>query len=119
MQKLYISLLKQLRRSSFHLKKISFSYVEYHSPEDVRAMYYPVIDWVKLFVDDLIHFGPGQYSNQFPLTFTTELDYFNSSSAKFLYDIFMELKRLLAVGIPAVVQWIYEEGDIRCKGGRK
>ncbi len=115
MQKLYISPTKTTPEIKFSPEENIFLIRGISSPEDVRAMYYPVIDWVKLFVDDLIHFGPAQYSNQFPLTFTTDLDYFNSSSAKFLYDIFMELKRLLAVGIPAVVEWIYEEGDSDAK----
>ena len=81
------------------------------APEDVRALYLPVYEWVNKFVDDLIHFGPRHYSLVYPLVFRTELYYFNSSSAKFLFDIYMELKRLLAVGIPVVIEWVYDEDD--------
>jgi hypothetical protein len=38
--------------------------------------------------------------------------YFNSSSAKFFYDIFLELKRLVPLGIPFIVEWFYDEEDI-------
>lgn len=111
MQKLYISPTSLTPEINFSPEENLFLISGISSPEDVRAMYYPVIDWVRLFVDDLIHFGSNAYSEDAPLKFRTELKYFNSSSAKFLYDIFMELKRLLAVGIPAVVEWAYDEQD--------
>jgi len=43
------------------------------------------------------------------------LAYFNSSSAKFLYDIFLEMKRLIPAGIPYIVEWVYDEEDIDLK----
>jgi hypothetical protein len=41
-----------------------------------------------------------------------DLEYFNSSSAKFFYDIFSELKRLGTNNIPVIVEWFYDEEDI-------
>jgi len=82
------------------------------SPEDVRALYYPVIEWITAFVDDVLKGGYNIFSDENPLKFQTDLIYFNSSSAKFLYDIFMELKRLPHDSIPVTVEWYYEEEDI-------
>jgi hypothetical protein len=46
-----------------------------------------------------------------PIRFQIDLSYFNSSSAKFLFDILSELKRLHLLGTPVVVEWYYEDGD--------
>jgi len=52
------------------------------------------------------------YSPENPLRMQTDLEYYNSSSAKFIYDIFAELKRLNDSGIPVTVDWIYDEEDL-------
>ena len=82
------------------------------APEDVRALYYPIIEWIRTFVDDIIEGEYKKYSPENPLRMQADLEYFNSSSAKFFYDIFTELKRLMEVRIPVVVEWIYDEEDI-------
>jgi hypothetical protein len=111
MEKLYISPTPLTPEINFSPEENIFLIKGVSAPEDVVALYTPVNEWVKRFVDDLIHFGPRHYSTVYPITFKIELVYFNSSSAKFLYDMFMELKRLLAVGIPAIVEWTYDDED--------
>jgi hypothetical protein len=81
-------------------------------PEDVRALYYPVIEWIKELADNIISNKINIYSKENPLRFHVDLLYFNSSSAKFLYDIFSELKRLSDAGITLIVEWVYEKEDI-------
>jgi hypothetical protein len=85
------------------------------APEDVRAMYYPVIQWIKLFIEDILVRGNNPYSPENPLRFQADLAYFNSSSAKFLYDIFSELKNLPPSGVPVVVEWFYDKEDFDLK----
>jgi hypothetical protein len=85
------------------------------APEDVRSLYYPVTEWMKIFIDDTLEGEYKNYTAGNPVKFQIDLSYFNSSSAKFLYDIFQELKRLISGGIPVVVDWIYEEGDTDMK----
>lgn len=85
------------------------------APEDVRAIYYPVNEWVKTFIDEILTGEYKSFNNENPFKFQVDLSYFNSSSAKFLYDIFMELKRLIPSGIPVIVEWVYEEGDYDMK----
>lgn len=54
MQKLYISPTTTSPEIHFSPDENIFLIRGTSSPEDVRAMYYPVIEWVKLFVDNII-----------------------------------------------------------------
>lgn len=82
------------------------------SPEDVRALYYPVIEWVKDLTSAIINGNSLQYSIDNPLVLTIDLEYFNSSSAKFLFDIFNELKQLKPTGIPVKIEWYHDKEDL-------
>jgi hypothetical protein len=85
------------------------------SPGDVRALYYPVIEWIRFYVDELIKRDNVIITSKNPFKFQVDMSYFNSSSAKFIYDIFFELNRLKQQNIPVVVEWHYEEEDIDMK----
>jgi hypothetical protein len=115
MQKLYISPTSTTPEVHFSPQDNIFLIRGISSPEDVRAMYYPVIEWIKVYIDELLEVKNGVYTSVSPLRLKTELMYFNSSSAKFLYDIFLEMKRLVPAGIPYIVEWIYDEEDIDLK----
>ena len=115
MEKLYIRPTSTTPEVNFSPKENIFSIRGISSPEDVRAMYYPVIEWIKEYINEIVVAKESNYTPESPLKFTTELAYFNSSSAKFLYDIFLEIKRLKPYGIPFVVEWVYEEEDIDLK----
>jgi hypothetical protein len=115
MQKLYIGPTSNTPEIHFSPDENIFLIRGTSSPEDVRAMYYPVIEWIKIFIDDILEGEVNIYSSDFPFKFQADLLYFNSSSAKFFYDIFMELKRLTQSGIPVNVEWYYEEEDIDLK----
>ncbi len=86
------------------------------APEDVRELYYPLIDWLKEFASSLKQNNP--YTDKKPLLFKLDLEYFNSSSAKFLFDIFTHLKELNNEGVPVVIEWHYdaEDTDLREAG---
>lgn len=115
MQKLYISPTLTSPEINFSPDEDIFLIRGTSSPEDVRALYYPVLDWLRLFVDNIIKGEDNKYSSAVPLKFQADLDYFNSSSAKFLFDIFLELKRITTIGIPVIVEWFHEEEDIDLK----
>jgi len=51
------------------------------SPEDVRSLYYPVLEWIKKFVDEILAAKHKMYNRDNPLRFQIDLAYFNSSSA--------------------------------------
>ena len=115
MQKLYIAPTNVTPEVHFSPQEKIFLIRGVSSPEDVRAMYYPVIEWFKSYINELLEDKNSNYTSDSPLRFKTELLYFNSSSAKFLYDIFLELNRLTSAGIPFIVEWFYEEEDIDLK----
>jgi hypothetical protein len=83
------------------------------SPEDVRALYYPVTDWLRNFSTEVLK--KNSFTLENPMRFTFDLRYFNSSSAKFIFDILTELKALRSSGIPVIIEWYYEEDDIDVK----
>lgn len=81
------------------------------SPEDVRGLYYPVIEWLKIFVDDIIEGEYTRYNYENPVKLQIDLTYFNSSSAKFIFDILSELKRLNSGNKAFLTEWFYDEDD--------
>jgi hypothetical protein len=80
-------------------------------PEDVREFYYPIMDWLAKFQEYVAGEGATLFSAENPLTFTAKLHYFNSSSAKFIFDIFEELQNIHALNIPVKVYWYFDEDD--------
>jgi hypothetical protein len=81
------------------------------SPEDVRGLYYPVIEWLRIFVDDVIDGEYTRYNHENPVKLQIDLTYFNSSSAKFIFDILSELRRLNKGNRAFVAEWYYDEDD--------
>lgn len=79
-------------------------------PEDVREFYYPIIEWFNR-LELAIEENQYQFPSARPLNLKVSLEYFNSSSAKFLFDIFLKLKELRDKGQSVHVQWCYEEED--------
>lgn len=80
------------------------------APEDVRSLYYPVLEWMEEFLIWVRERRP--YTDQKPLLLKLDLEYFNSSSAKFLFDIFSNLQTLRDEGVPVEIEWHYDEEDI-------
>jgi hypothetical protein len=111
MQKLYLPPTSTSPEIHFSPEEEIFFIRGISCPEDVRGIYYPVIEWLRNYIDILLEGKSAEYFNNVPLKFQVDLDYFNSSSGKFLYDIFLELKRLISGGIPVVVEWMYDEED--------
>lgn len=86
------------------------------APEDVRSVYYPVLEWIDKFVTEVSVKSPFNHKN--PLLFKFDFEYFNSSSAKFLYDIIYRLKELMNTGVPVEIEWHHdpEDTDLRDAG---
>jgi hypothetical protein len=111
MQRLYIEPSKTTPEINFSPDENTFIIRGISSPEDVRALYYPVIEWVILFVDDIIDGTVTLFNKESPFRITIDLSYFNSSSAKFLLDILIELKRLRTLEIPIIIEWLSDPED--------
>jgi len=89
----------------------NFEMTDSSRPEDVRDLFYPMIEWLKDFGEKILQGMDTQFSKENPLLFKVKMDYFNSSSAKFMYDIFEELKAIRENGLPLEIQWYFEEED--------
>jgi len=70
-------------------------------PENVRSFYLPVLEWLEKF--------SGEGSD--PVEFLFGFEYFNSTSAKYILDIFKILNTLNSKGVKVKVKWQYEEDD--------
>jgi len=92
------------------VSKNSFFICGKSAPEDVRSMYYPVLEWITKFVEETLINNP--YSSENPIVFKIDLTYFNSSSAKFLFDILTNLRDLKEKGVPVIIEWYFEEEDV-------
>jgi hypothetical protein len=115
MEKLYIGSTISSPEIILSLEENVFSITGTSRPEDVRSLYYPVIDWLKKLVDDLLNGNHYNFSSENPFRLKIDLSYFNSSSAKFLFDIFVELKNIAPSGIPVIVEWYYDNDDPELK----
>lgn len=77
-------------------------------PENVLTYFNPITQWFNKF---------RTWVNNLPepmgktIQFHFKLEYYNSSSAKFLYSIFEKLKTLQNEGIPVKMFWYYDELD--------
>ncbi len=80
-------------------------------PEDVRDLFYPMIEWLKEFGEEIAQGKYTRYSKEKSLIFKVKMEYFNSSSAKFMYDIFEELNIIHKSGIPLEIHWYFDEED--------
>jgi hypothetical protein len=70
-------------------------------PENVRKFYIPILEWLEQF--------SGKPSGD--CIFIFNLEYFNSTSAKYILDIFKVLQTIQAAGHTIQVKWHYEEDD--------
>jgi len=82
----------------------------YSRPENVRDFYFPIIQWL----DELNSFQVNNRSMNIdiePFSFKFKFIYFNSSSAKFIYDIIIMLNGFQKDGFPIKIYWYYDPDD--------
>jgi hypothetical protein len=76
-------------------------------PENVRKFYLPILEWLEKFAEE----QKGSSSKLSKLLVQFDFEYFNSTSAKYILDIFKALNVLNDMGIAIQVKWLYEEDD--------
>ncbi len=80
-------------------------------PEDVREFYYPVANWLVEFEKEVLDIKAIKFDKKHPLNFNFKMNYFNSSSAKFLYDVMSKLVRFHENGHVIRILWYFDEDD--------
>ena len=78
-------------------------------PENVRKFYLPILEWLDSFAKEQSDMSSSARSSSLLVRFNFE--YFNSTSAKYILDIFKALNVLNNLGIEILVKWLYEEDD--------
>jgi len=82
----------------------------YSRPENVRDFYFPIIQWLDELNTFLVNNRSMNTSIE-PFTFNFKFIYFNSSSAKFIYDIIIMLNSFQKDGFPLKLYWYYDADD--------
>ena len=80
-------------------------------PENVREFYFPVINWLIEFEKEVLDKKVIEFDKKHPLNFNLKMNYFNSSSAKFLHDVMSELTRFYKKGHIIRIMWYFEKED--------
>lgn len=70
-------------------------------PEDNVSFFEPILTWL----DGFLEFPPSY------IQIVVKLDYFNTSSSKYLLKIFKKFEKKTDEGLKVVIHWIYEEDD--------
>lgn len=78
-------------------------------PENVRNFYLPVLEWLESFTSH--QSGLKEPERTPALSCIFNFEYFNSTSAKYILDIFKSLNALHSLGIDLDIKWFYEEDD--------
>ena len=71
-------------------------------PEDSISFFTPIFEWIEKYVK-----SPNKSTH-----LICNLEYFNSSSAKMIYQVFIELGKIKETGNNVKITWQYESGDV-------
>lgn len=93
---------------SFDPEKQLFEISGESRPENANVFYKPILIWIKE-IEAAFDGNSDAFSDSFRFDF--RLDYFNSTSAKFILDFCKKIGQLHAKGLKLNVRWLYEEDD--------
>lgn len=80
-------------------------------PENAGKFFTPIIDWIIQF-EGIAYFRKQEMQDDSTLVFVFKLDYFNSTSAKYIMDILLIIKKLVGKGYKINIEWHYDKrGD--------
>jgi hypothetical protein len=105
MDSLIIEATEDSPKIMFDIATSSFVISGESRPENAGKFYSPIIDWIIKFEETL---DKQQAST---LTFVFKLDYFNSTSAKYIMDILLLLKKFALQGYKINIEWHYDKRD--------
>lgn len=87
----------------FDVDEMLFSLEGECRPENVLTFFEPVMQWLDLFID---YVKSGEASKK--LDFHFKLEYYNSSSAKYIFEIFKKFKTVESNGVEVTMFWFYD-----------
>jgi hypothetical protein len=97
-------------RVLFEPLKGSLEISGYSRPENARDFYVPLLEWIERFKEWAITNQKNNPTAE-PFSFKFRYVYFNSSSAKFVYDLILALSDLQKSNIPLKIYWYFDQDD--------
>ncbi|OFY98401.1 MAG: hypothetical protein A3K10_05385 [Bacteroidetes bacterium RIFCSPLOWO2_12_FULL_31_6] len=79
-------------------------------PENAGTFYLPILEWLDGY-KKYMFWAKEEFSQTKKTVFEFSLEYFNSTSAKYLLDIMNALSSIKKEGIELTVHWHYDEID--------
>lgn len=79
-------------------------------PENTGKFYSPIIEWLSQYKQKLI-LEKNIPASLKKIVFEFKLDYFNSTSAKYIMDILFQLDTFKAEGLDTLIKWHYDAMD--------
>lgn len=83
-------------------------------PENTSKFYNPIITWFDSY-RSVLYFQKNSFGKSKKLSVSFNLEYFNSTSAKFILDIFYQLEKIHKEGYEAEIAWHYDARDTDMK----
>ncbi|MFT6716093.1 MAG: hypothetical protein ACJA0Q_000722 [Saprospiraceae bacterium] len=93
---------------NFDVDNMSFTIEGECRPENVLTYFSPIINWLNKFKNWGINLANPIDET---LTFHFKLAYYNTSSAKFLFNIFEKMKAIQEESMKVKIAWYYDELD--------
>ena len=79
-------------------------------PENAGKFYAPLINWISNFTETL-RTQKEERNEDSTIAIIFKLDYFNSTSAKYIMDILMIIKKFVDEGYKINMEWHYDKRD--------
>lgn len=78
-------------------------------PENAGKFYTPVINWIVKYEETLS--SRKETKDDSVLVFVFKLDYFNSTSAKYIMDVLLIIKKFVDQGYNINIEWHFDKRD--------
>lgn len=79
-------------------------------PENTSKFYMPLLQWLEQY-QGVLYWEKDKVTSIPPKVFEFKFDYFNSTSAKFIMDVLMQLDKMAQEGYPIKAKWFYDKRD--------
>lgn len=79
-------------------------------PENTSKFYLPVLQWLEQY-QQILYWEKDTFGASAQHIFEFKFDYFNSTSAKFIMDILLQIDRMAQDGSNVKAKWHYDKRD--------
>ena len=87
-----------------------FEFAGESRPENTSKFYTPILQWLEQY-QSVLYWEKDKFGQGGQRVFEFKLDYFNSTSAKFIMDILIQLDKMAQEGYNIKARWHYDKRD--------